>query len=167
MSGRRTLPCRCPVSKLTIRGDPYRPSARFDAGLTEGRDLDRKGQVLIMGLFGRKKKAKAADEDFNLADFMQDMEPLMQKSLQLTQEFNAALVKCRKCGKEFTSNEGYQLFHSMAKESVNYDPSCDSILMCGDCFSIYTYHHDYEHTKIVLDDDVTHEKETYLQEKYL
>jgi uncharacterized protein with PIN domain len=120
-----------------------------------------------MGLFGRKKKAKAADGNADFAKLLQDMEPLMQKSLQLDQEFNQALVRCRKCGNEFTSNEGYQLFHSMAKESVNYDPSYDSMLMCGDCFSIYTYHHDYEHTKIVLDDDVTHERETYLQEKYL
>jgi IS1 family transposase len=121
----------------------------------------------IMSLFRKKKTEKTASDDFDLEQFMQSMEPIMQKSMQLDVEFNNTIVKCKKCGSEFKYNDGWRLFQSMANEDITWDPRYAHTIICGDCFSIFQAECDYKHSRMVLTDDMTHEKEKYLQEKYL
>jgi len=121
-----------------------------------------------MGLFGRSssKKAKDTSSTSNEA-WGADFEEMLQKSIQMDLGFNNSIVKCKKCGNKFTMNEGWQLFHSMAKEEVNMNVVYDSMLICSKCFSIFRFQHDYKKNRIVLTVDETHDKALFLQEKYL
>ncbi|MDR0745281.1 MAG: hypothetical protein LBF17_02155 [Mediterranea sp.] len=132
-----------------------------------------------MGLFSKfKKKSKAEEPNWSEywnelfghdhgASFGYEHEALLQKSIQTDLELNNTIVRCKKCGSIFIFIDGWQLFRSMAKESTIMDTSHRSTIICGNCFSIFKCRCDYEHNKMVLIDDVTHEKKELLQEKYL
>ncbi|MDR1110322.1 MAG: hypothetical protein LBP92_06435 [Deltaproteobacteria bacterium] len=131
----------------------------------------------IIGLFRKKKISKVAEIDLKIIETVFDSiqgpslgekyDELMKQSMLMDMEFNASVVECKKCGNKFTMNDGWRLFRGMAKESVIKDSDYRNTLMCGDCFSIFAYRHDYKHVKIELTHDKTHEKEKLLQEKYL
>ena len=115
-----------------------------------------------MGLFDLFNKEKR-EVDSAIKELLKGADPALQKAILMDLEINKSIVKCKKCGGKFTCTDGMRLFHTMAKESVRHRDN----IMCCDCHSLFSFRHDFKRKTIELMDDVTHEKEEYLQEKYL
>jgi uncharacterized C2H2 Zn-finger protein len=123
---------------------------------------------LFSKLFGKNQKS------VDLEDFVDKInaelgidDKFFEDQVQLGLAIDKSIVKCNVCGAKFVVLDGSHLFRTMAKEGNPTGPKGERLIMCDKCYSIFTYRTDYENKTIELTGNVTHEKEKYLQEKYL